>query len=203
MFRGKLFVGNLLIVEGLDRGGYLLPKQKHPIFLHKLNAFLRLLPNCVNFLSGLFIPWLRNFVFDILVGKNIVEFLAYNSFDLVLLFPLKFVFLISLGYHNLIGSMLSKPKKMLVELSKLLVDGPLPSISCVLLSDANCGIDYLHNELSIISIFFQNHKFFILLISAHIEVISDLNSTCEDEIVLFIISSVDVCDDLSHSGGAS
>ena len=92
---------------------------------------------------------------------------------------------------------------MLIELSKFLVYGPLPGISRILLSNTNGSVDDFHDELSVISIFFQNHKFFILLISVHVEVIPDLNSTCEDEIVLFVISSVDICDHLSHPGGAS
>ena len=203
MFGCKLLVGNLLLVKGLDWGGYLLPKQKLPVFLHELNPLLWLVPNTFHFLRNLFIPWLRNLLFDILVWQNIIKFLANNPLNLLLLLPLQFVFLISLGDHHLIGSVLSQPKKMLIELSKFLIDSPLPSVSYILLSNLNSSIDNLHYKFCIISILLQCHYFFIIFISFHIQIVPDLNTTRKDKIVLFVVSPVNVCDHLSHPGGAS
>ena len=92
---------------------------------------------------------------------------------------------------------------MLIELSKLLVDSSLPSVSYILLSNLNSSVDNLHYKFCIISILLQCHYFFIIFISFHIQIVPDLNTTREDKIVLFVVSSVDICDNLSHPGGSS
>jgi hypothetical protein len=92
---------------------------------------------------------------------------------------------------------------MLVELCKLLKDGPISRVILSVLGNLNRSINDFHNKGSIISAFSElhllDHVAQLIPISSDVQVIAYLDSTVEDKVVFDIVSPIDGRDDLSHT----
>jgi len=93
----------------------------------------------------------------------------------------------------LIGFLLDQPEKMLIEFCEFLENCPFPLIILVVLAYLNSSIDDPHDELCVVLIFPG--------MPLVVQVIADLYTTGEDEVILLVTSSVDFLNGILHPGG--
>ena len=92
---------------------------------------------------------------------------------------------------------------MFIELPKFLEDSSSSLIIFVVMGDFNGRVDDFHDELCVILILVKldglELESFYLRFFAEMEMLADLDLTCIDKVVLFVIDSDDSSDGLSHS----
>jgi hypothetical protein len=138
-----------------------------------------------------------------------------NGVDLTVLLNCLFILLLflflAIGAQDLlVVFLLSQPKKMLIELCKSFEDGAFSFVVFVILGDLYDRVDNLHNEATVICIIFQFEHLDLLLVVLvlhllhfNCKIFADLDATSIDEIVLLVLETVDLGDDLSHAGCAA
>jgi hypothetical protein len=99
--------------------------------------------------------------------------------------------------------LLTNPEEVFVELNKLFEDCPFPRVIPVVLRHLDDGVDDPHDEIRVV-IIFRKYYFAIVLSSAfnvipQCEVVTDLDAVAEDEVVLFVVDTVNLVDDISHA----
>ena len=104
---------------------------------------------------------------------------------------------------GLISLLLRYPEEVLIEGSKTFKNGRPPNIIWVVLSYLNSWINDLHYEESVVSLISQFRNLYILsfvcLLPFDANIVTYFNAVGKDKVILNVIPSVDLCDDLPHS----
>ena len=134
--------------------------------------------------------------------------LANAVFNLPIVFFVQFFHhLVYVAQLLLILLLLTDPEQIFIELCKFLKDGSFLEIFFVILSYFYDWVDDSHDEGGVVAVFLKEDWLCFysqdLGFLSECEVVADFNVVGENEVVFLVVNSIDLCDDLSHSRGAS